>query len=311
MSKLDISVIIPVYNVEKYLARCLDSVLAAIKNVNGEILLVENNSTDKSPEIILKYAKKYPKRIKPFHCKTQGLSAARNFGAKKALGEFIWFVDSDDEIREDSITKLLNAAKANKADLIMLGMKRLYPNGVSNYLSAVKPTEDNYKSRFVRYGVGGVQVLIRRNWWNNYGFKFKEGIIHEDMEMMSSLILYTDKYAAIDEPLYYYHQNENSILHKNKFNPHIFDIFPALEGLYQRFKKANAAKDYYAELEWFFIWNLLIDSAKDFAKFKEGQPGFAQSRQTLKQYFPHWRGNKFLHQKPLKLRLRILINYYK
>ena len=136
-------------------------------------------------------------------------------------------------------------------------------------------------------------------------------MIHEDMEMMSALILYTDKYTCVDEPLYSYYQNPESVLHKSEFSPNIFDIFPALEGLYQRFVNAGAEKKYHDELEWFFIWNLLIDSAKDFGMFPEGKVGFPRSREMLKQYFPDWRKNRFLKQKPLKLQIRVRLNYHK
>ncbi len=131
------------------------------------------------------------------------------------------------------------------------------------------------------------------------------------MELMSSLILFTDKFASVDEPLYFYDAHPDSVLHQEVFNSHIFDIFPALTGLYDRFRAAKAEEKYCDELEWFFIWNLLIDSAKDFSKFKEGRPGFRRARELLKKYFPNWRKNRFLKQKPLKLRMRVLLNYYK
>ena len=111
--------------------------------------------------------------------------------------------------------------------------------------------------------------------------------------------------------MYIYYQNPDSVLHKKDFNPHIFDIFPALEGLYQRFVKAKAEDKYHDELEWFFIWNLLIDSAKDFGQFPEGKSGFKRSREMLKKYFPKWRNNRFLRQKPIKLQIRVRLNYKK
>ena len=128
---------------------------------------------------------------------------------------------------------------------------------------------------------------------------------------MSSLILYTDNYSYVNKPLYFYSQNNNSILHRIAFNPNIFDIFTALESLYGRFKDAGAEKQYHDELEWFFIWNLLIDSAKDFEQFPEGKIGFQRSREMLRKYFPKWRKNRFLRKKPLRLRIRVLINYNK
>ena len=308
---IQVSIIIPVYNAEKHLERCVDSVLKAVSGIHSEILLIDNNSTDKSVELIQKYRKKYPGVIRAMQCLNPGAGTVRNFGVTEARGKYIWFVDADDEVTKDSVSKLLTAAEQKKADLTMLGMKRIYQDGHTDYLSAVRPDEDNYKSRFVRYGLGPVQAFSRRAWWIQCGFKFKEGIIQEDMEMMSALILYTDKYAAVDEPIYLYYQNEDSVLHKTSWDPHAFDIFPALEGLYQRFVKAGAEKTYHDELEWFFIWNLLIDSAKDFDKFPEGKPGFQRSREMMKKYFPKWRKNRFLKQKPLKFRMRVKLNYKK
>lgn len=308
---LKLSVIIPVFNAEEYLRRCLDSVILAMKGVSGEILTIDNVSSDDSLSVLKEYAKKYPKLMSVLQCNTPGAAAVRNYGVTKARGEYIWFIDADDEVTKDSVSKLLGKAKETDADLVMLGMKRIYQNGKTNYLSAVDPNTPDYKSRFIRYGLGPVQVLIRRKWWIANGFKFQEGIIQEDMELMSALILNTERFASIDEPLYLYYQNSDSVLHKKEFSPHVFDIFPALTGLYNRFKKAGAETLYHDELEWFFIWNLLIDSAKDFGQFPEAKVGFSRSREMLRKYFPKWRKNRFLKQKPLKLQARVKLNYWK
>ena len=308
---MEISIIIPIYNAEKYLDRCLKTVLQALGNINGEIILVDNNSTDGSLKIAKDFQKKHLKVVRVLRSNPRGASAARNLGVAKAKGEYIWFVDADDYIAKSAINKLLAAAKRKKADLIMMGANRITDGKATSYLSAVDSEDENYKSRFVRYGMGPWQILIRRKWWLQNGFKFKEGIIHEDMELMSALILHTDKFASINEPLYFYCNNPESVLHKKDFSPHIFDIFPALEELYQKFVDAGATEKYHDELEWFFIWNLLIDSAKDFANFKEGRPGFKKSREMMQKYFPKWQRNKFLRQKPLKLQLRVRLNYYK
>ena len=270
-------------------------------------MLVDDHSTDKSPEVMAKFQKKHPKLIRVLSCKSHGASVARNLGAKEARGEYLWFIDADDYITKSAIPKLIDKATETGADMVMLGAER----ASGGYLSAVDALDQNYKSRFVRYGMGPWQVLIRREWWQKHGFRFQEGIIHEDMELMSALILDTDKFASIDEPLYHYCDTPESVLHKSQFDPHIFDIFPALEGLYKKFEKRGADEEYHDELEWFFIWNLLIDSAKDFAKFPEGKVGFERSRKLLQQYFPKWQKNRFLKEKPLKLRVRVRLNYKK
>ena len=307
-----ISVIVPIFNAEKYLDRCLNSLDAALKNlkIEYEVLLTDNNSQDDSLKKSQDFAKKH-KNFKVLKCDTPGAAAVRNFGMKKASGKYVWFIDADDEVKENSVKLLLEKAETKTADLVMMGATRVYDNGHTDYLSAVDETSLDYKSRFVRYGAGPWQFLIRRKWWDENGFSFHEGMIHEDMEMISSLILYTDRFASVDQLLYIYYQNDDSVLHKKVWDGHAFDIFPALEGLYKRFEKAGAAKKYHDELEWFFIWNLLIDSAKDFARFPEGRAGFVRSREMLRKYFPDWRRNQFLHQKPLKLRVLVRLNYYK
>lgn len=309
-----LSIVIPVYNAEKYLSRCLKSIFTAAvfaTKIEVEVLLVDNNSTDNSLEVAKQFAATSPLKISILQCHTKGAAAVRNFGAKRARGKYLWFIDSDDTIAKNSISLLVKKAESDRADIVMMGTTRIYPGGHSDYLSAVDPKRPDYKSRFVRYGAGPWQFIFRREWWNLNNFSFREGIIHEDMEMISSLILYTDKFAAVDKPLYSYYQNDNSVLHKKTWDPHYLDIFPALSGLYQRFEKMGALEKYHDELEWFFVWNLLIDSAADFSKFPEGKEGFKFSREMLKKYFPNWRKNRFLKEKSLKLRIRVGINYYK
>lgn len=308
---MKISVIIPVFNAEKYLRRCIDTVVRALDGVKGEIIVVNNNSTDGSPQIITEYQQKYPKMLHAMNCKTWGAAAVRNLGVGKARGEYIWFVDADDEITKDAAKKLLAAARKQKADIVMMGATKIWADGHTQYLKALDPTDKMLKNRFIRSGLGPWQVIIRRQWYLENKFAFREGIIHEDMEMMPALILYTDKYAAVDEPLYKYYENPGSVLHKAEWNPHFLDIFPALSGVYDRFREAGALQEYHDDLEWFFIWNLLLDSAKDFAKAPEGRVGFEKSRKMLGQYFPNWRKNRIMKGTTLRTKLRIRLNYRK
>ena len=309
---MEISVIIPVYNAEKYIERCLDSILTSLGKIKGEIIVVDNNSSDNSLMVLKRYAKEYPKIITVLEHKTSGASAARNFGATKAKGEYIWFIDADDAIAKDAIPDVLREAKVRKADFVMPGTDKYLENGEKKYLPALDPKDSEFKSKFIRRAIGPWQVIIRREWWEKNGFRFKEGIIHEDLELMPTLILHTDNYASVDKPLYYYYWNSNSVLHKAKWDRKYFDIFPALEGLYNHFKEANALEIYHDELEWFFVWNLLIDSAGDFKKFREGRSGFKRSRKMLKKYFPNWLENRFLNQKKMgtKFKLRVVLSYH-
>ena len=307
-----LSIIIPVYNAEKYLRRCLESVFTAValSQAKVEVILVDNGSSDRSLKIAQDFVSTSPLDIHVLHCHTPGAAAVRNYSVSHAKGKYIWFVDADDEISKNSIKLLIKEAEKANSDIVMMGVTRIYGDEHQNYLSAIDPTYSDFRSRFVRYGAGPWQFIFNRKWWTEHKFAFTEGIIHEDMEMISSLILYTDKFTSINKPLYIYYQNPDSVLHKTTWDPHYLDIFPALEGLYKRFERAEATEQYHDELEWFFVWNLLIDSAKDFKKFKEGRKGLKKSREMLKTYFPNWRKNQFLREKPLKLRIRVRLNYY-
>lgn len=308
---MEISVIIPVYNAEKYLKRCLDTTIKSLDKIKGEIILVDNNSTDDSADIMKKYCEKYPKIIQIIKCKKWGAAAARNAGTKKARGKYIWFIDADDEITSDAIPKLLGEANKTNADIVMLGANKKFSDGHTQYLKALDPTDSDFKSRFVRCGLGPWQVLLKRTWYLDNKFAFHEGIIHEDMEMMPALILYTDKCAAVNEPLYIYYENDGSVLHKKNWDPHYLDIFPALDGVYARFEKAGKLQQYHDTLEWFFIWNLLLDSANDFSKAREGRVGFKRARKMLKHYFPKWYKNPIMKKTNLKTKIKIGLNYCK
>jgi len=112
-----VSVIVPVYNVELYLEKCLDSLVnQTLKEI--EIIVVNDGSPDNSQEIIDKYAKEY-KNIKAYKKKNGGLSDARNYGIKKASGEYIAFIDSDDYVRLDMYEKMYNKAKSGNFDMVV------------------------------------------------------------------------------------------------------------------------------------------------------------------------------------------------
>lgn len=310
-----VSLIVPVYNSAEYLENCLKSLLGQtfIKTDPGklEILLVDNGSADNSPEIINRYAAKYPKLIRSLVCTEKGAGAARNFGVSHAKGKYFWFIDADDYIADSAVEKLFDLAKQEASDFIMLTMQYVYPDGsLGKVLPIIDAKSPDAKQHLARYGAGPCQFFMRRDFWTEHQFAFKTNIIHEDMELTPSFAIFVEKFSSIKEPLYFYIQHENSVLHKTTWDGKYFDIFPALEGLYQRFKSAKALKEYHDELEYFFIWNLLVDSAEDFKKFKEGRPGFKRSRTMLKKYFPHWRRNKYLKQKPLTYRIRRRLAYH-
>ena len=114
------SIVIPVYNVEKYLKNCLDSCLNQdIPHSDYEIIVVNDGSPDNSQMIIDKYKKEYSNVIKAFKKKNEGLSEARNFGLKKATGDYIAFIDSDDYVETNMISEMIKCARKNNSDIVV------------------------------------------------------------------------------------------------------------------------------------------------------------------------------------------------
>lgn len=116
---MDISVTVPVYNVEKYLERCLNSIIGQSFTGEFEIICVDDGSTDKSGEILDEFAKRYPDKIKAIHQHNQGLSGARNTALKYITGKYTMFVDSDDFIHKNALEDLYNYAESHNADVIL------------------------------------------------------------------------------------------------------------------------------------------------------------------------------------------------
>ena len=119
--KIKVSVIVPVYNVEKFIDKCLNSLVnQTLKEI--EIIVVNDGSPDNSQKIIDEYVKKYPDKIKSFIKENGGQGSARNMGMEKAVGEYISFVDSDDWLDLDTLEKMYFLAKKDKSDIVICDM---------------------------------------------------------------------------------------------------------------------------------------------------------------------------------------------
>lgn len=315
---MDISVVIPVYNTAKFLGECVESLVKGVKEFPGEILLIDNGSKDESLAKCRELARRY-KFVRVFEFEEPGAAAVRNFGLLKARGEYVWFVDSDDMVKPGAVEKLVERFRETGADSVVMAMDRVDENGkeLNRPLHAIKTSLDDpsvkkedWMSKFVRYGLGPVQVPSRREFLIKNKLFFDEGMIHEDMALMSSFILYTDKIASIQEPLYFYRQRVGSVLHPGKWDDRELDIFRALELIAVRFEKAGQYQKWKVELEYFYIWNLLDDAAREFNKFPEGKRHFSQIRSALASRFPKWRKNKYFRECGWKVQLRCRLAYH-
>lgn len=211
-----VSVIIPVYNVEKYLDMCISSVVKQTYT-NLEIILIDDGSTDYSGQICDEWANK-DSRIIVVHKNNGGLSDARNIGLDKAKGNWIVFVDSDDTISLDMISITMNVAKKNKVDMVAFGIKRVDEGYNENSFDgeSVKPellTGKTILYEFAKTGKGYSIVcnkLYKKETWKN--LRFPLGKIHEDEFVIVQILQRIRNIAIIDNVLYFYRQREGSIM---------------------------------------------------------------------------------------------------
>lgn len=216
-----ISVIVPVYNVEKYLSKCINSILKQTYK-NLEILLINDGSKDNSGYICDKYAKK-DSRIRVIHKENSGLSATRNLGIELSTGKYIAFIDSDDFIREDFLEVLHSILVKTKSDISSVSLKMVREDGYKNITS--DDTKNKVFDSKIHVFKGNEilkEILLRKSFKSYictklykkeiFNFcKFKEGISYEDNLFMYEISKYIDKVAYINDECYYYLKRKNSI----------------------------------------------------------------------------------------------------
>lgn len=204
--KIKVSIIVPIYNSEKYLSKCIDSIIKQ-KYKNIEILLIDDGSNDKSYEICKEYLKK-DKRIKVFSQKNSGPSSARNLGLDKASGEYIIFVDSDDYIESDFISTMMK--QNDNYDVI-----------ISNY-NIVSNNKVKFLDNKIFYYDNFLEFIVANRLWGPVCKLIKKDIIknkyNENYSIGEDLLFWYDNYKNIktfkyiDEYKYYYVQNYSSLM---------------------------------------------------------------------------------------------------
>lgn len=226
-----ISVIVPIYNVEKFLSKCINSILKqSYKNL--EVLLVDDGSTDSSGKICDEYADKYD-YIKVFHNRNQGLSAARNYGIHSAKGEIIGFIDPDDWIECDFYKKLYNTLDEFKADIVICGYSER--NADEKTIN-----KTNYKSQFFEDKRDSINALCGEQFhnyvWNKLFRKklfdeiqFPDGKSYEDLAVMHKLFFKADRIVILKDALYNYLIRPDSLVHQRSKYIDAFEMF------YQRY----------------------------------------------------------------------------
>lgn len=260
-----VSVIVPVYNVQAYLERCVNSLIhQTYKNI--EIILVDDGSPDNCPQMCDELKQK-DKRILVIHKKNGGLSSARNVGMKVSNGQYLSFVDSDDYISNEMIEKMMTAIQATNSEMACCGRYVVYDDGKKDKKFVNPNIQTLTANQALREMLCGTYVgepawdkVYKKELFD--GIQFPEGEINEDIVIMPLLFGKCKSIVHVPEPLYFYCKNGESITrsgysakksividHLEKMNQMILESYPNLLNEFYCFKAKNSLNMLFLLLE--------------------------------------------------------------
>lgn len=286
-----VSVIVPVYNVEKYIRKCLDSLVnQTLEDI--EIIVVNDGSKDSSIDILKEYAQNHD-NIKVYEKENGGLSDARNYGLQFATGKYIAFLDSDDYVDVNLYKRMYEKAKAEDSDMVECNFYWVYENKTK------KDIGQKYKGKkqmFEKARVVAWNKLYKKETLDKAKIQFPKGLRYEDVEFFYKLIPHIERVGFIKEPLIYYVQRKQSIV--NTQNEKTRDIFIVLDNVIQYYKENNLYEEYKEVIEYTYARFLLCSSFKRMCKIKDKDTRKKLLNETwinLNGKFSNWKENKILN----------------
>ena len=245
MNDIELSVIIPVYNTEKYIERCLESVVSAVKKskVKSEIIVVNDGSQDNSEIIINKFLKKYSNLIKYYKKENAGLADTKNFGIRHSSGKYLSFVDSDDFIDEYFYYDTLEIINKENVDLLICDWETVDEENNKKYIVEAKNMQyedDKWGCIDVPIMPSSCNKIVKRELFIN--LEFPVGLRYEDLGTTLVLFFRAGKIKYVNKPYYKYCLRPNSILRTDfdEKNLQIIDIFYII---YERVNKLSISND--------------------------------------------------------------------
>lgn len=293
------SIVVPVYNIENYVDKCVKSIICQ-KYDKYELIIVDDGSTDNSYTVAKKYEKNNIKVVKK---KNGGLSSARNYGLRYTHGDYVWFIDGDDYIENDSIKKLneeINRQKEKK-DIIAFQYYEVKNGKKSRFVDRISWEDEEYKplvcaSAWSR--IYAVDYLKKNN------IQFAEGLIYEDLEIIPYLMA-TARVSFYKEPLYNYVYRNGSIMNEKTFKNNRDDKFIVLERLFQKFEEGGINKKYKNQLTYLAIRHLIMVYSTEIMKYKKDiyMPRCNRVLNFLDKMDAEWARNRYLKESSLSSRI--------
>ena len=258
------SIIVPVYNVEKYLKRCLDSIQNQTYD-NFEVIIVNDGSPDHSQEIIDEYVK-HDDRFLSYQKENGGLSDARNYGVKYATGDYLLFVDSDDYVSSDYLKMIHEKiTQENNPDILRFGFSLIdeKEHKKTDLYAPVFTSQSGIKAFYSlsqdSYFVPAWLYAYRKDFFETNHFEYAKGKYHEDYGLTPYVILCASKVVSISDCLYYYIVRENSIMTSNDEEKLVKKMNDTLI-LYDNLKEEISMLDYLSKTEYKYVMSYLTNT---------------------------------------------------
>ena len=294
---MKLSVIVPVYNVEKYLEECVDSLLNQTLS-DLEIFLVDDGSTDRSGAIADRFAKEYPDRVHTLHLENGGQGRARNAALPMAQGDYIGFVDSDDWIERDMYEKMLDRAEKTGADVVVCDFLEHYADGREQTLPAC------FQDHPLSAAGSSCNKIFRRSLVGD--LRFPEGLWYEDFYFSAVMLLRSKRTEFIPEPLYVYRRGQESTMHNNNARKNL-DMLKIME-LIEREIGEDAREDF----DFLVINHVVLDSISRLAR--QDAPDKAEVIRAFRRYahekIPHLTRCPSFRAETRNRRIIMFLNYH-
>lgn len=299
-----LSIVIPVYNVEKYLAKCLDSVIyPGLKDY--EIVVVNDGSTDSSLSVAEDYAHRHPALVRVISTENGGLGAARNVGMEAARGEFLLFLDSDDHLREGALPEIMGKLKED-FDICLFDILSVTEDGtVLDDIPRCGRQGSLSLSGFpglLLCPPSACSKLCRRSLFMDSGLRFPSRVWYEDMRTMPKLYLLTDKITATDRQWYIYVQRSGSITRSANLERNL-EIIDAMDDLSGYYKSKGKYEEYRNELEYLAFYNQFLTAVVRICLAEPANPVADKLRSDFLGKYPDFLKNPYVREMPFKYRL--------
>lgn len=293
-----ISVIVPVYNVEKYLEKCLKSLVNQTLD-DIEVLVINDGSPDNSQKIIDNFVKKYPNKVRSFITENGGQGSARNFGINKAKGEYIMYVDSDDYVEASMALTMYNKAKEEDSDIVVCG------NYVVDEDYKIIKTESCYAysdkdNALLNILFGKMAVwnkIYKKELILDKKIEFRSRVWYEDVDFTMKAFFNAKKISFVDEAFYDYLLREGSTMNNNNLERNL-ELNLSFDALISYCKENNIYDKYLAELEFLCIYHMYICGITRIIntqnKMKDKKSIINKYRNYIEEHFENFKNNKYI-----------------